>query len=160
VSTGRQGDDILSIPGLLLIDEAENHLHPKWQKRFIPTIQRVFPNLQIIVATHSPFILASTHGARVFVCRAEGNHCVVEDVSNDYADRPVDEILLSPAFAETQPFSEEITKLLEQRKAAIATGDEAERKRIEAVLLERNPAYFDYFHVDNLIKKIVGGADT
>lgn len=160
VVSDRQGDDILSIPGLLLIDEAENHLHPKWQKRFIPTIQKVFPNLQIIVATHSPFILASTHGARVFVCRAEGDHCVVEDVSDDYADRPIDEILLSPAFADTQPFSQEITDLLARRKAAIAARDEAERKRIEALLLARNREYFDYFHVDELVKKAAGGNDA
>ncbi len=160
VSTGRQGDDILSIPGLLLIDEAENHLHPKWQKRFIPTIQKVFPNLQIIVATHSPFILASTHGARVFVCRAEGDHCVVEDVSDDYADRPIDEILLSPAFADTPPFSQEITDLLERRKAAITARDEVERKHIEALLLARNSEYFDYFHVEELVKKVAGGNDA
>jgi hypothetical protein len=32
------------------------------------------------VATHSPFILASTHGARVFACRAEGDHCVVREL--------------------------------------------------------------------------------
>jgi hypothetical protein len=156
----REDDDLLSIPGLLLIDEAENHLHPKWQKRFIPTIQKVFPNLQIIVATHSPFVLASTHGARVFVCRAEGDHCVVEDVSDDYADRPVDEILRSPAFADTQPFSQEITDLLDERKAAIAARDEAGRKRIETKLLERNREYFDYFHVDDLMKKVAGGSDA
>lgn len=160
VVTGRQDDDVLSIPGLLLIDEAENHLHPKWQKRFIPTIQKVFPNLQIIVATHSPFILASTHGARVFVCRAEGDHCVVEDVSDDYADRPIDEILLSPAFADTPPFSQEITDLLERRKAAITARDEVERKRIEALLLARNSEYFDYFHVEELVKKAAGGNDA
>jgi hypothetical protein len=160
VVTGRQGDDILSIPGLLLIDEAENHLHPKWQKRFIPTIQKVFPKLQIIVATHSPFILASTHGARVFVCRADGDHCVVEDVSNDYADQPIDEILSSPAFAGTPPFSQDITELLERRKAAITARDEVERKRIEALLLARNHEYFDYFHIDELVKKAAGGNDA
>lgn len=160
VVTGRQGDDILSIPGLLLIDEPENHLHPKWQKRFIPTIQQVFPNLQIIVATHSPFILASTRGARVFVCRAEGDHCVVENVPDDYADSPIDQILASRAFADTLPFSQEITDLLERRKAAIEARDEAERKRIEAALLERNREYFDYFHVEELVKKAAGGNDA
>lgn len=160
VVTGRQDDDLLSIPGLLLIDEAENHLHPKWQKRFIPSIQQVFPNLQIIVATHSPFILASTPGARVFTCRAEGDHCVVEDVSDDYADRPVDEILLSPAFADTQPFSQEITDLLDERKAAIAARDDGKRRHIEGKLIERNREYFDYFHVADLVKKVAGGSDT
>jgi predicted ATP-binding protein involved in virulence len=160
VVTDRQIDNLLHIPGLLLIDEAENHLHPKWQKRFISTVQRIFPNLQIVVATHSPFIVASVKGARVFVCTTDGKRCTVEDVSSTYADRPIDEILLSPAFAETQPFSQEITDLLAQRKAAIEAGDDAARQRIEAELLDRNPEYFDYFHLDTLLGKVAGGASS
>jgi hypothetical protein len=160
VVSDRQGENLLHIPGLLLIDEAENHLHPKWQKRFIPTIQELFPKLQIVVATHSPFIVASAKGARVFVCSSDGKRCTVEDVSSTYADRPIDEILMSPAFAETQPFSQEITDLLEQRKAAIEAGNEAERQRIETELLDRNPEYFDYFHLDTLLKEVAGGASS
>ena len=159
VLTGQPGDDLLDIPGLLLIDEAENHLHPKWQKRFLPTIRKIFPNLQIVAATHSPFILASVPNARVYVCRAEDKHCTVTDVSAEYADRPIEDILLSPAFAETQPFSQEITELLEQRKQAIMAGDQAARERIESELIERNPEYFDYFRVDSMLAQIRGGAE-
>lgn len=159
VLTGKPGDSLLDIPGLLLIDEAENHLHPKWQKRFLPTVRRIFPNLQIVAATHSPFILASVPGARVYVCRAEGEHCTVTDVSDEYADRPIEDILLSPAFAETQPFSQEITDLLQQRKQAIEAGDQATRERIENELRERNPEYFDYFRVDSMLAQIRGGAE-
>ena len=50
-------EELCQAPGLLLIDEAENHLHPKWQKTFINNILTVFPNLQIILTTHSPSLL-------------------------------------------------------------------------------------------------------
>lgn len=44
--------------GVVLIDEIELHLHPKWQAEIIPALQRTFPNLQFIVTTHSPIVLS------------------------------------------------------------------------------------------------------
>ena len=47
-----------SQPGILFIDEIENHLHPTWQRRIIPALRRRFPGLQIFATTHSPFVVA------------------------------------------------------------------------------------------------------
>ena len=46
--------------GVLLIDEIEQHLHPKWQRHILQRISRQFPNLQIITTTHTPLIASST----------------------------------------------------------------------------------------------------
>ena len=43
--------------GIVLIDEIDLHLHPKWQRQIIPTMRKLFPHVQFIVSTHSPFIL-------------------------------------------------------------------------------------------------------
>ncbi len=144
-------------PGLLLIDEAENQLHPKWQKRFIRSILDIFPNLQIIAATHSPFIISSVPNARLFVCQARVDHCVVVDETAEYNKKPVDEILMSPLFEETQPFNEEISRLIVQREQAIKAGDIKERKQIEAKLKALNPEYFSYLNVDKLLQEIAEG---
>lgn len=64
------------IKGILLIDEAENHLHPKWQKVFLQNIQKLFPNLQIIVSTHSPFIVSSVNNCRVYVCKSKIDYSI------------------------------------------------------------------------------------
>lgn len=153
-------ETLCDTPGLLLIDEAENHLHPRWQKRLITDILSVFPNLQIIATTHSPFLLASVSGARVYVCRydRERSTCVIDDATDRYAAQPVDEILISPAFDHTQPYGAEITELLAQRKAAIERDDQPERRRIEAELLRRNPEHFAYFEIDEKLRLIVGGS--
>lgn len=143
--------EIGKAPGVLLIDEAENHLHPRWQKRFLTSILSVFPGLQIIATTHSPFIVASVRGARVYVCSYNGTSCEIHEETDAYASKPVDEILLSAAFSETQPFSEQITRLIEQRRGAIRAGDHAERKRIELQLLAINPEYFRHFGLEELI---------
>lgn len=155
----RQTDisELCQTPGLLLIDEAENQLHPKWQKRFIRSILEIFPNLQIIATTHSPFIISSVENARLFVCKAEGDRCIVTDETAAYSNKPVDEILMSPLFEETQPFNEEITRLIEQRKQAIVAGNGAERSRIESELKALNPEYFAYFDLDQLLETALAG---
>jgi ABC-type phosphonate transport system ATPase subunit len=142
--------ELCTTPGLLLVDEAENHLHPRWQKRFLGDVRRIFPNMQIIATTHSPFIVASVPGARLFVCRYDRTQktCVVTDETDVYANKPIEEILLSPAFDGTQPFGEEITRLIEERKTAVDAGNETRRARIEAELKERNPEYFSYLDIN------------
>lgn len=49
----------------MLIDEIDLHLHPKWQRRVVPDLQRAFPQLQFIATTHSPFILQSLEPGEV-----------------------------------------------------------------------------------------------
>ena len=53
------------LPAILFIDEIENHLHPAWQRRFIPVFLEHFPNLQIIATTHSPFPIAGLKAGQV-----------------------------------------------------------------------------------------------
>lgn len=50
--------DALSGAGVVLIDEVELHLHPGWQREILPKLLTVFPNVQFIVTTHSPLVLA------------------------------------------------------------------------------------------------------
>ena len=45
------------IPGIVLIDEIELNLHPKWQRRIIPTLTSIFKSCQFIVTTHSPQVV-------------------------------------------------------------------------------------------------------
>lgn len=52
--------------GIVLIDEIETHLHLELQKRILPILTKLFPNLQFIVTTHSPFILNSLENAVIY----------------------------------------------------------------------------------------------
>ena len=52
--------------GVVLIDEIETHLHVELQKRVLPFLTKMFPNVQFIVATHSPFVITSLDNAVVF----------------------------------------------------------------------------------------------
>jgi predicted ATPase len=49
-------DDPMYCPGVVLIDELDAHVHPVWQREVGHWLRQKFPNLQFIVATHSPFL--------------------------------------------------------------------------------------------------------
>lgn len=52
--------------GIVLIDEPETHLHLSMQYDILPLISKLFPNIQLIVATHSPAIISSLQNAVVY----------------------------------------------------------------------------------------------
>lgn len=58
-------DNPLDAPGILLIDEIELHLHPRWQQTVIPNLQKAFPNTQIIVSTHSPQVVTTVEASNI-----------------------------------------------------------------------------------------------
>ena len=53
------------VEGVVLIDEIDLHLHPRWQREALPRLRSVFPRLQFIVTTHSPQVLSSAENRQV-----------------------------------------------------------------------------------------------
>lgn len=137
---------IFGIPGLLLIDEIETHLHPKWQKKILGIIRSLFPNLQIILTTHSPFVVASMDGARIYTCVPHTGYSELRDETERYGHMPVEEILMSDIFG-VYPFNDQITKLMIDRKQLIENGKKEEARKVAEKLYEINPEYFSYLNI-------------
>ena len=53
------------VEGVVLIDELDLHLHPRWQRVALPRLREAFPRLQLVVSTHSPQILSSAENRQV-----------------------------------------------------------------------------------------------
>ena len=53
------------VEGVVLIDELDLHLHPRWQREALPRLRAAFPRLQLVVSTHSPQILSSAENRQV-----------------------------------------------------------------------------------------------
>ena len=53
------GDALKKTPGVVVIDELDLSLHPTWQRRIVPILKELFPRIQFVCATHSPFIIQS-----------------------------------------------------------------------------------------------------
>ncbi len=62
----RKSSKIYKLNGLILIDELETHLHISLQRKVLGILTTLFPNLQFVVTTHSPFILNSIDNAVVY----------------------------------------------------------------------------------------------
>ncbi|MEH1888392.1 MAG: AAA family ATPase [Nostoc sp.] len=63
--------DPLQGSGVVLIDEIELHLHPKWQREIIPALTRTFPNCQFIVTTHSPQVISQVKPEGIFITQSQ-----------------------------------------------------------------------------------------
>ena len=72
-------EHISDAPGIVLIDEPDIHLHPEWQWLLVEALQQVFPNVQLIIASHSPIILASVKN---------GSIIDVSDINNIFYREP------------------------------------------------------------------------
>ena len=92
-----------NIPGIVLVDEIETHLHIELQKSVLDLLTTIFPNIQFIVSTHSPFILNSIPDAVIYDLE---NHTLVE---NGLADIPYGGIV------EGYFQSSEMSKTLEEK---------------------------------------------
>ena len=56
-------------PFAVVIDEAENHLHPSMQRTLLPKLLSAFPHVKFIISTHSPLIVTSVEDSSVYVLR-------------------------------------------------------------------------------------------
>jgi hypothetical protein len=53
------------VNGVVLIDEIDLHLHPRWQRRVVDDLRRAFPRIQFVATTHSPFVVQSMRAEEV-----------------------------------------------------------------------------------------------
>ena len=75
-----------NVTGIVLIDEIDKHLHLKLQKEILPTLFNLFPNIQFIVSSHSPFLnmgLADTAKDRMQIIDLDNNGIVCELANNE-----------------------------------------------------------------------------
>jgi len=99
------------LEGIVLIDEIETHLHVDLQKQIVPILTELFPNLQFIMTTHSPFILNSAENAVVYDLE---NNTLVE---NGLTNLPYEGIVEGYFGVET--LSDELHEKFRQYKALV-----------------------------------------
>ena len=83
-------------PGIILIDEVDLHLHPGWQRTVLRRLAEAFPNVQFVVSTHSPVVVAGAAGQAQVVRLGKDGRPGPE--TTDAAMLDIDRLLLSPLF--------------------------------------------------------------
>lgn len=78
--------------GVILVDEIDLHLHPKWQRILIPRLREVFPNCQFLVSTHSPHVITQVQPEHLHLMKMEDGLLGTVTVTESYG-KSVDRIL-------------------------------------------------------------------
>ena len=86
-------DTLKLTPGIVVIDELDLSLHPTWQRRIIRILKELFPKVQFICATHSPFIIQSLEPGELIaldtILDEEYSGQSIEDIAEDIMDVPI-----------------------------------------------------------------------
>jgi len=95
-----KNDNVSDISGIVIIDEFENHLHPKYQKELVIKFSKLFPNVQFFVSTHSPIPLlgAPENSLIIKIDRNETESITAKIMEIDYSILLPNAILTSPIF--------------------------------------------------------------
>lgn len=112
--------------GIVLIDEVETHLHLELQRLVLPLLTQLFPNIQFIVTTHSPFVLNSIGNAVAF----DLEHQQLVDDLTEYSYESLAEgyfgVRTSSSYTEMQ--LDKLKKLLE--KETLLSSEKSELKSL------------------------------
>ncbi len=65
-------DNPLMGDGIVLIDEVDMHLHPKWQRSLIQSLTSTFPKCQFVLTTHSPLVISDSKNGLTYMMCADG----------------------------------------------------------------------------------------
>ena len=110
--------DLSNLSGILIIDELEQHLHPKWQRKIVKILSEQFPKVQFICSTHTPICvlgLNDLENSWLFKAAYVNNHSEVErfDLKEDFKGYRSDQILTSGIFDLTDTRSVSVEDKLE-----------------------------------------------
>ena len=113
-----ESDEPLKEEGVVLIDELDIHLHPIWQRNIAGWLRTQFPNLQFIVATHSPLITISAgEDAVTYKLSIDENKIPKIEEIKGLFKMNVDEILKSDAFKLISSYSPQVENKISRYEA-------------------------------------------
>ncbi|WP_298139244.1 AAA family ATPase [Flavobacterium sp.] len=127
----RKSSKIYKLSGLVLIDELETHLHISLQRKVLRILTTLFPNLQFIVTTHSPFILNSIENAVVYDMEYQET---IHDVSKYSTEALVEN------YFESNKYSEALLEKINHYESLLKKNTNSDDEVDEIIELKK---YFD-----------------
>jgi len=136
-ATHKARTKVTNVRGILLFDEIEQHLHPRWQRSILSHLKEAFPQIQFIGTTHSPLVASSVGDIipragidKVILLTQKEEHGVVKEELDPMVGWRADKVLASKAFEyQITGESPELSEVL--REASILAGKGKRRTREE-----------------------------
>lgn len=122
-------------PAVVLIDEIDLHLHPKWQRTIMSYLTERFTNTQFIVTAHSPLIVQAAENANIVVLKREGDEVHIHQQNDAVRGWRIDQILNSDLFEQVGARSPHYEELLEKRRKILSKSrlTKADKAKLEAL---------------------------
>ena len=123
------------VQGIVLVDEIEQHLHPKWQRVIVHELRSQFPRVQFITTTHSPIVASSVgnmdkatdRDKLIFLKLQDDTTVVKSELKSKKGWRP-DQVLASDAFDYLIDSDPEVEELLKEGSILAGKGKERTSK--------------------------------
>lgn len=143
-----KGNMLIDLPGVVMIDEVDAHLHPSWQVRIGEWFTRFFPKMQFIVTTHSPLICQSADPGSIWrlalpdseipsgeVTGSDYNRLVYGNVLDAYATDLFGENV--ERSADATEMTDELAHLnLKALQGTLSTQEKQRRRELQSLLPE------------------------
>ncbi|QRN95185.1 AAA family ATPase [Archangium violaceum] len=133
-------EDPLSEPAVVLVDEIDLHLHPRWQRDIVRFLSERFQRTQFIVTAHSPLIVQAAENANLVVLHRapdDGDHVLIQNDPEIVRGWRVDQLLTSDLFGLTSARPPGFTKLLERRGELLEKATRTPEEEQELANIER-----------------------
>ena len=127
----------LKEPAVVLIDELDLHLHPKWQRNIISHLTKHFPKTQFIVTTHSPLIIQAINNINLFILSKTDDGIKIEKINKEsFVGWTVEEILEDIMDMGNDIFTKRYQDLIEQFDQSLDTNNYNKAKKAFDELLK------------------------
>jgi predicted ATP-binding protein involved in virulence len=128
--------DPLAEPAIVLVDEIDLHLHPRWQRTIMSFLSDRFPNTQFIVTAHSPLVVQAAKDANIVLLRREGDRVIIDNNPTIIENWRVDQVL-SSVFELESDRPPHLDPLIKRRREILSQphlsqADEKELKSLDA----------------------------
>jgi energy-coupling factor transporter ATP-binding protein EcfA2 len=150
--------DPLAEPAIVLVDEIDLHLHPRWQRTIMDFLTERFPNTQFIVTAHSPLVVQAAMDANLVLLRREGDRVIIDNQPEVINNWRVDQVLTS-MFEVPSARPPQLDSLLDRRrhllaKSVLSAKDQAELEILDAQMGGMPTAEtVDYIRDMNIIRE-------
>ena len=121
----------LNLPGVLILDEVEQHLHPSMQNTLMTRLETTFPNVQILATTHSPLVALGVNPNELVSLKTQDQRWLATEIPEDLNLWSVSEVYRDPDLFDSPLYSSAIMNKLGRYRALTQIG-QAERSEDEA----------------------------
>ena len=116
-----------TLEAVVLLDEADLHLHPSWQQRVLPDLTRTFPNVQFVVSTHSPQVLTTVAPEHIVELTREDDNIVAHATDAATYGAEAGDVLSGVMGVDERPYNPFKEKLNEYSQLVRDGAGESER---------------------------------